>query len=114
MHAFVLAEVWNIFQDVVHEGKIYVVHNFKVIEAKGSLRLVSSTMSIILIQSIVVNDLFHDIPAIPMNKFEFVPFGKLFDFDQFSMLNQAPSRSAGLLKLIIYLFFWFSKYYKFT
>ncbi|KAL8125877.1 hypothetical protein AgCh_013253 [Apium graveolens] len=78
---------------MVEEGQLYDLQNFRVIEAVGRLRPVSSTMSIAFIQSTIMNPVGLYIPPISMNKFEFVSFGEQIKPKKISIYGEIPTYS---------------------
>lgn len=95
VHAFLDPDEWNIFQNIIHEGNMYVLQNFQVKESTGNLRPVSSNMSIVFTHMTTMTPLVDDLPAIPMHKFEFVQLQDLRNFCNSYSSDLLPTNSIG-------------------
>lgn len=96
IHAFVKGDIWNIIGNQIVEGNVYVVSNFIVKVATGSLRPVHSDMSIMFTNCTIVQPVITDNFIIPMYKFNFSELGDLPAIFSTFEENRSPLYSIGI------------------
>ncbi|KAM3221767.1 hypothetical protein P3L10_021037 [Capsicum annuum] len=62
----------NRLKDMLKEGSLFTIKNFKVVESTFAYRPIESPLTIILSASTVINNLSEDIVYIPINRFQFI------------------------------------------
>ncbi|KAH0781466.1 hypothetical protein KY290_001064 [Solanum tuberosum] len=72
MHGIIRKTQVNMFKDMLSEGSVFIIKNFKVVESIGGYRPVQNSLKIIFFASTAIKNLSEDIVEIPINGFEFI------------------------------------------
>ncbi|KAH0767921.1 hypothetical protein KY285_003792 [Solanum tuberosum] len=72
MHGIIRKTQVNRFKDMLSEGSVFIIKNFKVVESIGGYRPVQNSLKIIFFASTAIKNLSEDIVEIPINGFEFI------------------------------------------
>ncbi|PHU25799.1 hypothetical protein BC332_04131 [Capsicum chinense] len=59
-------------KDILKEGSLFTIKNFKVVESTFAYRPIESSLTIILSASTIINNLSEDVVDIPINGFQFI------------------------------------------
>lgn len=100
MQASIFPPQWNLIQNIIHEGNLYVLTNFIVVQATGWLRSVSSNVKIIFMGAMIVEALPLPDAIIPMHKFEFTCLEDLYHLTLSYTGHNSPVYATGqILKI---------------
>ncbi|KAH0714993.1 hypothetical protein KY284_007898 [Solanum tuberosum] len=72
MHGIIRKTQVNRFKDMLSEGSVFIIKNFKVVEIIGGYRPVQNSLKNIFFASTAIKNLSEDIVEIPINGFEFI------------------------------------------
>lgn len=109
VHAFVYSDDWNAFRNLLFEGNVYDFTNFITREATGSLRPVSTGISIVFTSHTRAQPVPLEVTTIPRHKFEITPIGDLYDLAMSYVADDSPVYAIGD---IFYIYSFHSSFYK--
>ena len=89
------ADKWKSISEIIVEGGLYVISNFYIKEAFGSLRPIKSNIIIVFSNFTTVEKLDDDDLSIPFHKFQFVDIADLFKIATENANVDNPTFSTG-------------------